>query len=79
MVELVEVRFVVGDPLLDRLPRRFDGFHGLDIEWWRRRAPACVVALRGPRSWRHVARGDGAQVAWEVELLSEFNCPLRDL
>ena len=66
MVELVEVRFVVGDPLLDRLPRRFDGFHGLDIEWWRRRAPACIVALRGLGSRRHVTRGDGAQVAGEL-------------
>jgi hypothetical protein len=37
-VEPVEVRFVVGDPFLDRLPGRLDGLHGSDIEGRRRRA-----------------------------------------
>ena len=37
-VEPVEIRLVVGDPLLDRLPGRFDRLHGLDVEGWRRRA-----------------------------------------
>ena len=35
-VKPVEFRFVVGNPFFDRLPRRLDGFHGLDVEWrWR--------------------------------------------
>ena len=35
-VEPVEIRFVVGNPFFDRLLRRLDGFHGLDVEWrWR--------------------------------------------
>ena len=37
-VEPVEIRFVVRNPFFDRLPRRLDGFHGLDIEWRYRRA-----------------------------------------
>ena len=37
-VEPVEIRFVVGDPFLDRLPGRFDRLHGVDVEGWRRRA-----------------------------------------
>lgn len=37
-VEPVEIRFVVGDPFLDRLPGWFDWLHGLDVEGWRRRA-----------------------------------------
>lgn len=37
-VEPVEIRFVVGDPFLDRLPRRFDGFHRLDVKRRRWRA-----------------------------------------
>ena len=35
-VKPVEIRFVVRNPFFDRLPRRLDGFHGLDVEWrWR--------------------------------------------
>jgi len=34
-VEPIEVGFVVRDPLLDRLPGRFDEFHGFDFEGWR--------------------------------------------
>ena len=37
-IEPVEVRFVIGDPLLDRQPRRLDGLHGLDVEGRRWRA-----------------------------------------
>ena len=37
-VEPVEVRFVVGDPFLEGLPRRFDGLHGVDVEGRRWRA-----------------------------------------
>ncbi len=37
LVEPVQIRLVIGDPFLDGLPGRFDGFHGLDVEgWWRR-------------------------------------------
>lgn len=32
------MRFAIGDPLFDRLPGRFDGLDGLDIEWGRWRA-----------------------------------------
>ena len=32
-VKPVEIRFVVRNPFFDRLPRRLDRFHGLDIEW----------------------------------------------
>ena len=35
-------------------------------------APARVIALRGPSSGRHVARGDGAEVAGAVN-----NCSMR--
>jgi hypothetical protein len=36
LVEPIEVRVFVRDPLLDGLPRWLDGLHGLDIEgrWW---------------------------------------------
>ncbi len=44
-VEPVEIRFVVGDPFLDRLPGRFDRLHGLDVEGWRRRARECDDSL----------------------------------
>jgi len=44
-VEPIEVRFVVGNPLLDRLPGRIDGLHGFDIEGWRRRAGELDDAL----------------------------------
>ena len=44
-IEPVEVGLVVGNPLLDRLPRRIDGFHGFDIEGWRRRAGELDDAL----------------------------------
>lgn len=37
-VEPVEVRCVIGDPFLDRLPRWFDGLQGLDVEGRRWRA-----------------------------------------
>jgi hypothetical protein len=37
-IEPVEVRFVIGDPLLDRQSRRLDGVHGFDIEGRRWRA-----------------------------------------
>jgi hypothetical protein len=37
-IEPVEVRFVIGDPLLDGQPRWFDGFHRLDVEGRRWRA-----------------------------------------
>ena len=37
-VEPVEVRFVIGDPFLDRQPGRLDRLHGLDVEGRRRRA-----------------------------------------
>jgi hypothetical protein len=37
LVEPVQVRFVIGDPFLDRLPRWLDGLHGFDVEgWWGR-------------------------------------------
>ena len=61
--ETIEVGFFVGDPFLDRLPRWFDRLHGVDVEGRRRRAPAGVVALRGPGSRRHVIGSDGAEVA----------------
>ena len=32
-VEPVKIGFIIGDPFLDRLPRRFDGFHRLDVKW----------------------------------------------
>ena len=37
LIEPIEVRIVIRNPLLDRLPRRFDGLHGVDVEgrWWR--------------------------------------------
>ena len=37
LIEPIEVRIVIGDPLLDRLPRGLDGLHGVDVErrWWR--------------------------------------------
>jgi hypothetical protein len=35
-VEPVKIRFVVGYPFFDRLPRWLDVFHGLDVERWRR-------------------------------------------
>jgi len=35
-VEPIKIRFFVGDPFLDRLPRWLDGFHGLDVERRRR-------------------------------------------
>ena len=37
LIEPVEVRVFVRDPLLDGLPRWLDGLHRLDIEgrWWR--------------------------------------------
>ena len=44
-VEPIEIRFVVGDPFLDRLPRRFDRLHGLDVEGRRRRARECDDSL----------------------------------
>ena len=31
LVEPVEVRFVIGDPFLDRLPGWLDGLEGLDV------------------------------------------------
>ena len=37
-VEPVEVRFVIGDPFLDRQPGRLDRLHGLDVEGRRWRA-----------------------------------------
>ena len=37
-VEPVEVRFVIGDPFLDRQPRRLDRLHGVDVERGRWRA-----------------------------------------
>jgi len=42
LVEPVQVRFVVGDPFLDGLPRWLDGLHGVDVEGrrWRARARA---------------------------------------
>ncbi len=36
LVEPVQVRFVVGDPFLDRLPGWLDGLHGFDVEGRRR-------------------------------------------
>ena len=62
-VKPVEIGFVVGYPFLDRLPERLDRLHGVDVEGPKRRAPACVVALRGPRGGRDVAGCDGAEVA----------------
>ena len=37
LVEPIEARFFIRDPLLDSLPRRLDGLHGVDVEgwWWR--------------------------------------------
>lgn len=35
-VKPVEIRFVGGNPFFDRMPRRLDGFDGLDVEWWWR-------------------------------------------
>jgi hypothetical protein len=35
-VEPVDVKFVVGDSLLDRLPGWLDGLHGVDVEGRRR-------------------------------------------
>jgi hypothetical protein len=34
-VDPVEIRFVVGDPFLDGLPRLLDGLHRLDVKRWR--------------------------------------------
>ena len=39
-IEPIEIGFFVGDPFLDRLPGRFDRFHGLDVKgrrWWARK------------------------------------------
>jgi len=36
LVEPVQIRFVIGDPFLDGLPRWLDGLHGVDIEGRRR-------------------------------------------
>jgi hypothetical protein len=37
LVEPVQIRLVIGNPFLDRLPRWLDGLHGFDIEgWWGR-------------------------------------------
>ena len=44
-VEPVEVRFVIGNPLLDRQPRRLDGVQGFDIEGRRWRAWECDNSL----------------------------------
>jgi hypothetical protein len=44
-VEPVEVRFVVGNPFLDRLPGWFDRLPGLDVEGRRRRARECDNSL----------------------------------
>jgi hypothetical protein len=47
-VEPVEVGFVVGDPLLDRLPGWFDRLHGLDVEEqleWHLRVASLGVGL----------------------------------
>ena len=38
LVEPVQVRFVVGDPFLDGLPRWLHGLHGVDVEGRRWRA-----------------------------------------
>jgi hypothetical protein len=38
LVEPVQIRFVVGDPFLDGLPRWLDGLHGLDVKRRGRRA-----------------------------------------
>ena len=45
LVEPVQVRFVVGDPFLDGLPRWFDGLHGVDVEGRRWRAREMDNAL----------------------------------
>ena len=45
LVEPVQVRFVVGDPFLDGLPRWLDGLHGFDVERWRWRAREVDNAL----------------------------------
>lgn len=37
-VEPVEVRFIIGDPFLDRQPGRLDRLHGVDVERGRWRA-----------------------------------------
>lgn len=37
-VQPIEVGFVVGNPLFDGQPGRFDGLHGFDIKWRRWRA-----------------------------------------
>ena len=36
LIEPIEVRIVIRNPLLDRLPRGLDGLHGVDVErrWW---------------------------------------------
>ena len=38
LVEASEIRVVIGDPLLDRLPRWLDGLHCFDVEGRRWRA-----------------------------------------
>ena len=36
LIEPIEVRIVIGDPLFNGLPRGLDGLHGVDVErrWW---------------------------------------------
>ena len=47
LVEPIQVRLVIGDPLFDRLPRWLDGLHGADAEGWRWRSRKRRRANRG--------------------------------
>ena len=64
MVEPVQVRFVIGDPFLDRLPGWLDGLHGVDIEGRRRWAgkmnEAFPEAVEAEEEFDFLAPEDGA-------------------
>jgi len=38
LIEPIEIRVVIRNPFLDRLPRGLDGLHGVDVERRRWRA-----------------------------------------